>query len=130
MPRAWGFHSPRPTTGNWSAGRRWTWGRFTPRTRCTAVTEFTDNKPGRLQIVSDQSPTKEPVTTHFEPERDTSVYGHGATAIRYMRHLQDCLDEDREPSPNVLDGARACAVAAAAWGSADTRKPVAVFNEF
>ena len=99
-------------------------------TRGTAATEFTDNKPGRLQIVSDQSPTKEPVTTHFEPERDTSVYGHGATAIRYMRHLQDCLDEDREPSPNVLDGARACAVAAAAWGSADTRKPVAVFNEF
>ena len=99
-------------------------------TRGTAVAEFTDNKPGRLQIVSDQFPTKEPVTAHFEPERDTSVYGHGATVIRYMRHLQECLDQDREPSPNVLDGARACAVAAAAWESADTGKPVRVFNEF
>jgi predicted dehydrogenase len=99
-------------------------------TRGTAVAEFTDNKPGRLQIVSDQPPAKEPVTTHFEPERDTSVYGHGATVIRYMRHFQDCLDQDREPSPNVLDGARACAVAAAAWESADTGKPVRVCNEF
>ncbi len=99
-------------------------------TRGTAVAEFTDNKPGRLQIVSDQSAAKEPVTTHFEPERDTSVYGHGATVIRYMRHFQDCLDHDREPSPGVLDGARACAVAAAAWESADKGKPVRVFNEF
>ena len=99
-------------------------------TRGTAVAEFTDNKPGRLQMVSDPSPAKGPVTTHFEPERDASVYGHGATVIRYMRHFQDCLDHDREPSPSVLDGARACAVAAAAWESADKGKPVRVFNEF
>ncbi|MFA6561346.1 MAG: Gfo/Idh/MocA family oxidoreductase [Verrucomicrobiia bacterium] len=98
-------------------------------TRGTAVAEFTDNRPGRLQIVRDQSP-KEPQTLRFEPERDTSVYGHGATVIRYMRHFQECLDQDREPSPNVLDGARACAVAAAAWESADTGKPARVFNEF
>jgi hypothetical protein len=47
-----------------------------------------------------------------------------------MRHFQECLDQDREPSPNVIDGARACAVAAAAWESADTGKPVRVFNNF
>jgi len=47
-----------------------------------------------------------------------------------MRHHQECLDQDREPSPNVIDGARACAVAAAAWESADSGKPVRVFNEF
>ena len=47
-----------------------------------------------------------------------------------MRHFQECLDHDREPSPSVIDGARACAVAAAAWESADTGKPVRVFNEF
>jgi predicted dehydrogenase len=99
-------------------------------TRGTAVGEFTDNKPGRLQFVSDQAPTKEPVVNYFEPERDTSVYGHGATVIRYMRHFQECLDHDREPSPNVVDGARACAVAAAAWQSADEGQPVRVFNEF
>lgn len=99
-------------------------------TRGTAVAEFTDNKPGRLQIVRDKPAPDKSQTLHFEPERDTSVYGHGATVIRYMRHFQDCLDHDREPSPGVLDGARACAVAAAAWESADTGKPARVFNEF
>jgi predicted dehydrogenase len=99
-------------------------------TRGTAVAEFTDNKPGRLQIAFDRSPAKGPVVTHFEPERDSSVYGHGATVIRYMRHFQECLERDEDPSPNTLDGARACAVAAAAWESADTGKPVRVFNEF
>jgi len=99
-------------------------------TKGTAVAEFTDNKPGQLRVVLDSSPAKEPVITHFEPERDTSVYGHGATVIRYMRHFQDCLDKDLEPSPSVLDGARAAAVASAAWESADTGRPAKVFNEF
>jgi len=96
----------------------------------TAVAEFTDNAPGRLQVVLDHLPVKRPMTMNFEPERDTSVYGHGATVKRYMRHFQECLDEDKEPSPNVIDGARACAVAAAAWESAETGKPVKVFNDF
>ena len=96
----------------------------------TAVAEFTDNKPGRLQVALDNAATKEPLTLHFEPERDTSVYGHGATVLRYMRHFQECLDQDREPSPNVIDGARACAVATAALESANTGKAVQVFNRF
>ncbi len=99
-------------------------------TKGTAVAEFTDNKPGQLRVVLDSSPTKEPLVTHFEPERDTSVYGHGATVIRYMRHFQDCLDRDLEPSPSVLDGARAAAVASAAWESVETGLPARVFNEF
>jgi predicted dehydrogenase len=99
-------------------------------TRGTAVADFTDNQPGRLQIVLDRLPVKQPLTMEFEPERDTSVYGHGATVIRYMRHFQECLDEDREPSPNVLDGARACAVAAAAWESTETGQVARVFNAF
>jgi predicted dehydrogenase len=96
----------------------------------TAIAEFTDNQPGKLEVVLDRLPVKNPLTMEFEPERDTSVYGHGATVIRYMRHLQECLDEDREPSPGVLDGARACAVAAAAWESAERGGAVKVFNEF
>jgi predicted dehydrogenase len=96
----------------------------------TAVGEFTDNEPGQLRIVQDRFPVKSPMTMHFEPERDTSVYGHGATVIRYMRHFQECLDTDIEPSPNAVDGARAVAVAAAAWESAKSGQPVKVFNEF
>jgi predicted dehydrogenase len=47
-----------------------------------------------------------------------------------MRHFQQCLDEDKEPSPSVVDGAKACAVAAAAWKSAKSGKPVRVYNDF
>ncbi len=96
----------------------------------TAVGEFTDNQPGELRVAQDRLPVKNPLTMTFEPERDRSVYGHGATVIRYMRHFQACLDEDQEPCPNVVDGAKACAVAAAAWASAESGKPVQVFNEF
>ena len=99
-------------------------------TKATARAEFTDNKPGLLQIVFDTLPTREPMTMHFEPERDTSAYGHGATVIRYMRHFQECLDADRTPSPNELDGARAVAVAAAAWESAETGRVTTVQNTF
>ncbi len=53
----------------------------------TAVAEFTDNKPGKLQIMLDERSVKEPLIMHFEPEQDSSVYGHGATVLRYMRHF-------------------------------------------
>lgn len=96
----------------------------------TAVGEFTDNAPGVLRVVQDRFPVKNPLTMHFEPERDTSVYGHGANVVRYMRHFQDCVDGKAQPSPDVVDGAKAVAVAAAAWESADSGQPVKVFNEF
>ena len=64
------------------------------------------------------------------PETDTSVYGHGQTVIRYMQHFQQCLDQDLEPSPNVVDGAKSIAVGAAAWESILTGKSVKVYNDF
>ena len=97
-------------------------------TRGTAIAEFTDNQPGRLQVVLDRLPVQKPLTMEFEPETDASAYGHGATVVRYMRHFQQCLDEDQEPCPSVLDGARACAVAAAAWESAESGQVARVDN--
>jgi predicted dehydrogenase len=79
--------------------------------------EFTDNQPGELRVMLDGQEGNGPTVTRFEPERDDSVYGHGAAVVRYMRHFQDCLEEDREPSPGVLDGAKSVAVGAAAWES-------------
>jgi hypothetical protein len=38
-----------------------------------------------------------PYVAQFEAERDASAYGHGATVTRYMRHFQDCLDNDLNP---------------------------------
>ena len=58
------------------------------------------------------------------------MYGHGQTVIRYMQHFQQCLDQDLEPSPGVVDGAKSVAVGVAAWESIRTGQPVEVFNDF
>lgn len=92
--------------------------------------EFTDNQPGEVRVVLDGPGGLERTTTAFEAKRDRSVYGHGAAVIGYMRHFQQCLDEDREPSPGVLDGAKSIAAGEAAWESVRTGKPVEVFNDF
>ena len=92
--------------------------------------EFTDNEPGEIRVVLDKLPAHKPMRMVFEPERDLSAYGHGATLIRYMRHFQEVLDNDLEPSPSVLDGAKSVAAGVAAWESARTGTVVEVFNEF
>jgi predicted dehydrogenase len=88
--------------------------------------DFTDNEPGEVRVVLDSDPKHRAVITAFEPERDLSAYGHGATVIRYMRHFQDCLDNDVDPIPSVLDGANAVAAGAAAWESIKTGRVVDV----
>ncbi len=99
-------------------------------TKGSLQAEFTDNRPGEIRLVLDQTRGQQPTVTRFEAERDRSVYGHGATVIRYMRHFQDCLDNDREPSPGVVEGAKAVAVGAAAWESIETGRAVEVCNDF
>ncbi len=96
----------------------------------TMIGDFTDNKGGQVKLMLDKMSAREPFEMTCPPEVDTSVYGHGQTVIRYMRHFQQCLEEDLEPSPNVLDGAKSIAVGVAAWESIETGKPVRVFNEF
>lgn len=97
--------------------------------RGSAVGDFTDNELGKLRVALDQ-PGYLASVTHFPPEREPSVYGHGQTVIRCVRHFQKCLDHNMQPAPGVLDGARSVAVAAAAWESADTGRPVRVVQEF
>jgi predicted dehydrogenase len=92
--------------------------------------EFTDNEPGQVRVVLDKLSSHKPMVSVFEPERDLSAYGHGATVIRYMRHFQDCLDRDIEPSPGVLDGAKSVAAGVAAWESVRTGQAAKAFNAF
>ena len=99
-------------------------------TKGTMIGDFTDNEGGQVKLVLDKTAAKEPLEMTCPPETDTSVYGHGQTVIRYMRHFQQCLEEDLEPSPNVVDGAKSVAVGVAAWESIETGQPVKVFNEF
>ncbi len=98
--------------------------------RGTIIGDFTDNRGGHVKLMLDKMPAREPLEMTYPPEVDTSVYGHGQAVIRYMRHFQQCLQEDIEPAPNVIDGAKSVAVGAAAWESIETGKPVKVFNEF
>jgi predicted dehydrogenase len=92
--------------------------------------EYTDNEPGQVKLVLDQMFGHKPYVANFEAERDLSSTGHGATVTRLMRHFQDCLDNDRKPSPDVVDGAKSVAVGVAAWESIRTGQAVKVFNEF
>lgn len=92
--------------------------------------EFTDNEPGEVRMVLDGVPGQKAWRAEFEAERDMSAYGHGATVIRYMRHFQACLDNDEEPSPGALHGAKSVAAGVAAWESARTGQSVEVFKGF
>lgn len=99
-------------------------------TKGSLQSEFTDNEPGQVRLVLDKLHGHKAMVSNFDAERDTSAYGHGATVIRYMRHFQECLDNDADPVPGVLDGAKSVAVGAAAWESVNSGKAVKVFNEF
>jgi predicted dehydrogenase len=99
-------------------------------TKGSLQAEFTDNEPGQIRVVLDRLAGHKPLVSVFEPERDLSAYGHGATVIRYMRHFQQCLDEDIEPSPSVLDGAKSVAAGVAAWESIKTGQTIRACNEF
>lgn len=98
-------------------------------TRGSLQAEFTDNEPGQIRVVLDKTEGHRPTVIPFEPERDRSAYGHGATVLRYMRHFQECLDSDRQPSPGVEDGAKSVAVGVAAWESVRSGAVVEVFSD-
>ena len=99
-------------------------------TKGSLQAEFTDNEPGQIRVVLDKLAGHKPLVSVFEPERDLSAHGHGATVIRYMRHFQDCLDKDLDPCPSVVDGAKSVAAGVAAWESVENRTVVEVFNDF
>lgn len=99
-------------------------------TKGSLQAEFTDNEPGQIRVVLDKSEGHRPTVIPFPAERDRSAYGHGATVVRYMRHFQECLDRDLEPSPSVVDGAKSVAAGVAAWESIRSGRVVAVQNAF
>ena len=99
-------------------------------TKGSLQADFTDNEPGEVRVVFDKLAGRKPLAARFEPERDASAYGHGATVVRYMRHFQECLDNNLDPSPGVVDGAKAVAAGVAAWESIKTDQVARACNEF
>jgi predicted dehydrogenase len=56
--------------------------------------------------------------------------GHGTEVLRYLRHFEECLLEDRRPMVNEREGAKCIATCAAAWESIRTGRPAKVDNAF
>ena len=61
---------------------------------------------------------------------DEEISGHVDEVVRFLRHLQDCIENDRTPSPDAVEGAKTVAIGLAAWESIGTGKPVEVRTEF
>jgi len=95
--------------------------------RASLVAEY---GPSQFRVVFDKLPGQKPFVTTFNPEPESSRYWYGPNIIRYMRHFQDCLDNDREPSPGVVESAKSVAVGAAAWESIQTGRAIQVCNDF
>ena len=52
--------------------------------------------------------------------------GHGQEVIRYMRHFEECLREDKRPLIDEVAGAKVIATASACWESIHTGLPAKV----
>ncbi|HEV8636614.1 MAG TPA: hypothetical protein VG370_20535 [Chloroflexota bacterium] len=48
---------------------------------------------------------------------DGSIGGHGGEVLRYLRHFEECLLEDRRPLVDEREGAGCIPTCAAAWES-------------
>ncbi len=98
--------------------------------KMNVVAEYSDNKGGQVSVVWDKVEYRPVSKMEFPAELGVDVYGHTKTALRYMKHFEDCLINDREPVPNVVDGAKTISVGHAAYQSISEGKPVKVLNEF
>ena len=63
-------------------------------------------------------------------EDDQTDLGHTNSVRRYMKHMADCILNDKTPCCDVIVGAKTAAVSWAALESIETGKSVKVRNEF
>jgi len=96
----------------------------------SGISTHTDNKGGSLDFVYDKVEHKPVSHMEFPPEPGIDIYGHTKTIGRYMDHFEDCIINDKEPSPNVIDGAKTISAGNAAYKSIKNGKAEKVFNEF
>jgi predicted dehydrogenase len=98
--------------------------------KMNVVSTYSDNLGGQAKFVWDDIEYRHPAEMTFPPERGIDVYGHMKAIVRYMNHLEDCIVNDLEPSPGVVDGAKTISAGHAAWQSIKEEKAVKVFNDF
>jgi predicted dehydrogenase len=98
-------------------------------TKASVQADFTDREDGHLRLVLDKIAQKPVANFTFSAEKEGAL-GHGSGVMRYMRHFEDCLLNDKEPSPSVIDGAKSVAACSAAWQSVRQGGVVKVKNSF
>lgn len=98
-------------------------------TKASLKADYTDFKGGHIDVIFDKLEGRPHFHADLPPVQE-GAYGHGQAVRRYMAYFQECLEQDKEPSPSVLDGAKTVAVGVAAWESIRTGQPVKVSNEF
>ena len=94
------------------------------------VTATYSELSGQLQTVWDKIEYRPTSTMTFPPETGIDVYNHTKTMMRYMAHYEDCIVNDKEPEPSVIDGAKTISIGHAAWQSIEEGRVVKVFNDF
>ena len=98
-------------------------------TKMNVTATFSDLS-GQLETVWDKIEYRPVSTMTFPPEEGIDVYNHSKTLLRYMAHFEDCIVNDKEPSPNIIDGAKTIAIGHAAWQSIKEERVVKVLNDF
>jgi len=73
---------------------------------------------------------KQDITEGRTVAPDEEIRGHINEVIRFLRHLQNCIESDKTPNPDAVEGAKTIAVCLAAWESVRTGKPIRVRREF
>jgi len=85
-------------------------------TKASLMVDFTDQEEGHIKVVFDKLEGRPVARMSFSPEVE-GAFGHGQAVMRYLHHFEECLNEDKEPSPGARDGAKSVAVCSAAWQS-------------
>jgi len=77
------------------------------------------------KVVFDKIEGKPVLHLSFPSER-----GHGGEVMRYLRHFEDCIINDRKPLVDVREGAKVIATCSASWESLRKGVPVEVKPDF
>lgn len=101
-------------------------------TKGSGFSSSTEGIDSQVKVVFDKIIKMPLFNANYEPEPiiDAGVYSsHTRNVLRFMEHFEDCLNNDKEPSPNAEDGVKTLIAAHAAQESIDTGRVIEISNE-
>jgi predicted dehydrogenase len=100
-------------------------------TRGTIVdNEIVLERDGKLERKTLRPSRDQELAEKGMPSPEEEIRGHLDEVIRFLKHFEICVREDRNPSPDAREGARDVSVALAAWDSIKEGRPVKPRIEF